>query len=70
MSIPYWEREKYIKILFDYEEAHHLPDSERLTHDPYADIPEIKEASPRKKAYVDIRAVIGRVKNLKEMGIL
>lgn len=70
MSIPYWEREKYTKILFDYEEAHHLPEAERLTHDPYVDVPEIKEASPRKKAYVDIREVINRVNNLKYMGKL
>lgn len=64
MSIPYWKREEAIKKLFDYEEEHNIPANERLTMDPYADIPEIPEASPRKKAYVDIRDVIARVKNL------
>lgn len=70
MSIPYWEREKYIKILFDYEEANNIPDNRRLTYDPYAGVPEIKNPSPRKKAYVDIRTVIGRVKDLKYNGLL
>lgn len=64
MSIPYWKREEAIKKLFEYEETHNVPKNERLTVDPYADIPEIPEASPRKKAYVDIRDVIAIVRNL------
>ena len=65
MSIPYSDREKAIRKLFEYEESHNIPNNERLTYDPYKDIPEIPEASPRKKAYVDIRDVISIVKNLK-----
>ena len=65
MPIPYWKREKAIKKLFDYEESHNIPKNERFTMDPYADIPEISEASPRKKAYVDIRDAIGIVERLK-----
>ena len=65
MSIPYRERESAIKKLFEYEEANNIPSNQRLTFDPYADIPEIPEASPRKKAYVDIRDVIGRVRNIR-----
>lgn len=68
MGTPYWEREKYIKMLFEYEESHNIPASERLTFDPYKDIPEIPEPSPRKKAYVDIRQLIGYVQNLKYNG--
>lgn len=64
MSIPVWEREEYIKKLFDYEEKNHIPEHLRLTLDPYAKIPEIKDVSPRKKMYVDIRRIIGRVKEL------
>lgn len=64
MSIPYWEREEAIRKLFAYEEANNIPDCDRLTTDPYADEPLIPEASPRKKAYVDIREVIARVKYL------
>ena len=64
MSIPYREREEAIKKLFDYEEANNIPNSERLTMDPYADIPEIPEASPRKKPYVDIRDVRSIVRRL------
>lgn len=64
MSIPYWKREEAIKKLFEYEESHDIPEDQRLTMDPYADVPEIPEASPRKKAYVDIRDVIARVRDL------
>lgn len=65
MSIPYRERESAIRKLFEYEEANNIPQNERLTVDPYADIPEITEASPRKKAYVDIRDVISRIRQLQ-----
>ncbi|MBR4344693.1 MAG: hypothetical protein IKP88_18660 [Lachnospiraceae bacterium] len=65
MSIPYWKREQAIKKLFDYEESHNIPKNERFTMDPYADNPAIKEPSPRKKGYVDIRDVIGIVEMLK-----
>lgn len=68
MGTPYWEREKYIKMLFEYEESHSIPDNERLTFDQYKDIPGISEPSPRKKAYVDIRQLIGYVQNLKYNG--
>ncbi len=65
MSIPFWKRAEYIKKLFDYEEENDIPDSERLTYDPYKDEPDIPEASPRKKAYVDIRRIIGIVNDLE-----
>ena len=64
MATPYWKREKYIRTLFDYEEENNIPENQRLTYHPYADIPEIPEASPRKKAYVDIREVMGIVKGM------
>ena len=65
MSISYRERQKAINELFWKEEANQVPEGARLTMDPYADIPEITEVSPRKKAYVDIRTVIARNKELK-----
>jgi hypothetical protein len=68
MSIPFWEREKYIKMLFDYEEENNIPANERLTFDAYADSPEIPEVSPRKKGSVDIRTVIFLVKDLIGLG--
>ena len=57
MSMPSWERERYIKLLFDYEEANNIPDDERLTYDQYAKYPAIQQVSIQKKAYVDIRAI-------------
>lgn len=47
-----------------------LTQNERYTYDPYADIPEIPEPSPRKKPYVDIRNVEFEVKELKRKGKL
>lgn len=64
MSIPYWKRQEAIKKLFEYEEKNNIPANQRLTVDPYANIPEILEASPRKKGYVDIREIIEHVKNI------
>lgn len=64
----YSEKQKAIATLFDYEEKHNVPEAERLTHDPYADIPEIPEPSPRKKPYVDIRGVESIVRDLKYRG--
>ena len=66
----YHEKEKAIHTLFEYEEANNIPKNERLTLDPYADIPSITEPSPRKKAYVDIRIIEHRVKDLKYRGKL
>ena len=70
MSIPFSERKKYISMLFDYEEANNIPDNERLTYDPYKDIPTVKEVSPCKKEYIDIRNIIHLVKELKYKGLL
>lgn len=70
MAMPYSEKQKYIKELFDYEESHNIPDNMRLTYDPYKDIPTIREPAPSKKAYVDIRAIVSKVKNLKYLGEL
>ena len=61
----YSEKQKAIHTLFDYEETNNIPQNERLTYDPYADIPEIQEPSPRKKPYVDIRIVESKVRDLK-----
>ena len=68
MSIPFWERNKYIDELYEYEEENDIPEDERLTYNPYADNPEILGAAAGKKPYVDIRSVIGKVKDLKDMG--
>lgn len=54
---------------YDEIEENNIPENQRLTYDPYADIPEIPEASPRKKAYVDIREVMGIVDDLKYRGL-
>lgn len=70
MAMPYSEKQKYIRELFNYEESHNIPENERLTYDPYKGIPEIPEPAPSKKAYVDIRDIVGRVKNLKYLGEL
>lgn len=61
----YNQKQTAIKTLFDFEESNNIPASERLTFDPYADIPAIPEPSPRKKPYVDIRIVECRVRDLK-----
>ena len=63
-------REKIIKELFNYEESNNIPKEQRLTFDPYADVDTIEEASPRKKAYVDIRDVEGKLSYLKHNGKL
>ncbi len=70
MAMPYWEKQEYIKTLFEYEERNNVPENRRLTHDAYADIPEIPDVSPRKKAYVDIRDIVHRVNELKYMGLI
>lgn len=70
MAMPYSEKQEYIKILFVYEESHNIPDSERLTYDPYKDIPSVTEPSPCKKPYVDIRTIVRHVKNLQYSGEL
>ena len=70
MSITYSEREKAINELFDYEETYNIPEDKRLTEDAYAGIPSIPELSPRKKPYVDIRAVIRVVKDLKNKNLI
>lgn len=64
----YREKQDAIKTLFEYEEKNDIPDEERLTYDPYKDIEEIPDPSPRKKAYVDIRWVEGKVSDLKYQG--
>lgn len=66
----YHEKQEAIRQLFEYEESQNLPESERLTHDPYANEPAILEPSPRKKAYVDIRGIESIVRNLKHKGEL
>ena len=70
MSIPYQDREKYIKTLFDYEVQNNIPENQRLTYDPFADCAEVIGPSPQKKAYVDIRQIIREVKDLKHSGLL
>ena len=70
MAMPYSEKQKYIRELYNYEESHNAPDSMRLTYDPYKDVPEIPEPAPSKKAYVDIREIVNKVKNLKYLGEL
>jgi len=57
-----------IKDLFNYEEANNTPEEYRLTTDPYKNIPEIPESSPRAKAYIDIRRIEGMVRDLKYRG--
>ncbi len=64
MGTPYWEREKCIQILFDYEKTNRIPSEDRLTYDAYASDPKIPNISPRKKAYVDIRRIISRLRDL------
>ena len=66
----YNEKQAAIRSLFDYEESNGIPENERLTFDPYADISAIPEPSPRKKPYVDIRGVETKVKQLKHNGDL
>ncbi len=66
----YGEKQDAIHALFDFEEAHDVSGSERLTYDPYADTSEIPEPSPRKKPYVDIRVVEHKVKELGQQGKL
>lgn len=70
MSIPYKIKEKFINLLFNYEESNHIPDDERWTLDAYKNNPLIDEISPRKKPYVDIRRLIGYVKNLMRGGAI
>jgi len=64
----YTQKQEAIRELFEYEEKNNIADSGRLTHDPYKDIPEIPEASPRKKPYVDIRRIESKVRDLKHNG--
>jgi len=64
----YTQKQAAIQKLFEYEEKHKLPANERLTHDPYKDEPAITVPSPRKKAYVDIRGVESKVRDLKRKG--
>jgi hypothetical protein len=70
MAKSYSEKQKYVSELFNYEESHNIPNSMRLTYDPYKDVPEIPDPAPSKKAYVDIREIVNRVKNLKYLGEL
>lgn len=66
----YEQKQAAIRALFEFEEKHNVPSSERLTFDPYADEPAIPEPSPRKKPYVDIRGVESTVRDLKHRGEL
>ena len=68
MAMSHSEKQKYINLLFMYEESHNIPSNERLTYDPYKDEPSIPEVSPAKKPYVDIRRIVSEVKNLKYLG--
>lgn len=66
----YREKQNAIEQLYAYKVDHNIPEYERLTHDPYAEIPEIIEPSPRKKPYVDIRGIESTVRDLKHRGKL
>ena len=68
MATPYWKREKAINELFELEEKLNIPKNQRLTYDPFENIPEVEEPRPAKKAYVDIRDVIYFVDVLKKKG--
>jgi len=64
----YTQKQEAIRELFEYEEKNNIAENGRLTHDPYKDIPEIPDASPRKKPYVDIRRIESKVRHLKHSG--
>ena len=61
----YNEKQAAIRKLFDIEESNNIPENQRLTFDPYANIPTILEPSPRKKPYVDIRVIESKVKTFE-----
>ena len=70
MLISDKESELYIKMLYEYEEAHDIPEDERLTFDIYAVCPEIPDVSPQKKEYVEIDTIIQLVNDLIYQGKL